>query len=63
MDFEYSDEQKLLSDTLRRFLAPGYTFEARAKIIASATGHSADVWAALAEMGILGVPFDAEHGG
>jgi alkylation response protein AidB-like acyl-CoA dehydrogenase len=63
MDFEYSDEQKLLSDTLRRFLATGYTFEARAKIIASATGHSADVWAALAEMGILGVPFDAEHGG
>jgi alkylation response protein AidB-like acyl-CoA dehydrogenase len=63
MDFEYSDEQKLLSETLRRFLATGYNFDARAKIIASATGHSEDVWAALAEMGILGVPFDAEHGG
>jgi alkylation response protein AidB-like acyl-CoA dehydrogenase len=63
MDFEYSDEQKLLSDTLRRFLATGYTFEARAKIIASGAGHSEHVWAALAEMGILGVPFDAEHGG
>jgi len=63
MDFEYSDEQKLLSETLRRFLATGYNFDARAKIIASPTGHSEDVWAALAEMGILGVPFDAEHGG
>jgi alkylation response protein AidB-like acyl-CoA dehydrogenase len=63
MDFEYSDEQKLLSETLRRFLATGYNFDARAKIIASSTGFSEDVWAALAEMGILGVPFDAEHGG
>jgi alkylation response protein AidB-like acyl-CoA dehydrogenase len=63
MDFEYSDEQKLFSETLRRFLATGYNFDARAKIIASGAGHSEDVWAALAEMGILGVPFDAEHGG
>jgi alkylation response protein AidB-like acyl-CoA dehydrogenase len=63
MDFEYTDEQKLLAETLRRFLATGYSFDARAKIMASPTGHSDDVWAALAEMGILGVPFDAEHGG
>ena len=63
MDFEYTDEQRLLAETLRRFLATGYTFDARAKIMASAPGYSEDVWAALAEMGVLGVPFDAEHGG
>jgi alkylation response protein AidB-like acyl-CoA dehydrogenase len=63
MDFEYSDEQRLLSETLRKFLSTAYSFEARAKIVASASGHSDDVWAVLAEMGILGVPFDAEHGG
>jgi alkylation response protein AidB-like acyl-CoA dehydrogenase len=63
MDFEYSDEQRLLSETLRKFLSTGYNFDARAKIIAGASGGSEDVWAALAEMGILGVPFDAEHGG
>jgi alkylation response protein AidB-like acyl-CoA dehydrogenase len=63
MDFEYSDEQRLLSETLRRFLATGYNFDARGKIIASAAGWSEDVWAALAEMGVLGVPFDAEYGG
>ncbi|HXH83650.1 MAG TPA: acyl-CoA dehydrogenase [Candidatus Tectomicrobia bacterium] len=63
MDFEYTDEQRLLSETLRRFLATGYGFDARAKIIASAAGYSEDVWAALAEMGILGVPFDARYGG
>ena len=63
MDFEYSDEQKLLSDTLRKFLNTGYTFDARSKIIASAAGFSDDVWAVLAEMGVLGVPFDVAHGG
>ncbi|OGK98160.1 MAG: pimeloyl-CoA dehydrogenase small subunit [Candidatus Rokubacteria bacterium RIFCSPLOWO2_02_FULL_73_56] len=63
MDFEYTEEQRLLAETLRRFLATGYTFDARAKIVASAPGYSEDVWAALAEMGVLGVPFAAEHGG
>jgi pimeloyl-CoA dehydrogenase small subunit len=63
MDFEYSEEQRLLSETLRKFLSTGYSFDARGKIIGSPAGVSEDVWAALAEMGILGVPFDAEHGG
>jgi alkylation response protein AidB-like acyl-CoA dehydrogenase len=63
MDFEYSDEQRLLSETLRKFLNTSYNFDARAKIMASPSGSSEDLWAVLAEMGILGVPFDAEHGG
>jgi alkylation response protein AidB-like acyl-CoA dehydrogenase len=63
MDFEYSDEQKLLSETLRKFLNTGYGFDARAKIMAGPAGYSEDVWAVLAEMGILSVPFDAAHGG
>ena len=63
MDFEYSDEQRLLSDTLRKFLSTGYSFDARGKIVGAPSGVSEDVWAALAEMGILGVPFDAVYGG
>jgi len=63
MDFEYSEEQRLLSETLRKFLNTGYGFDTRAKIIGSPAGYSEDVWAALAEMGILGVPFAGEHGG
>jgi alkylation response protein AidB-like acyl-CoA dehydrogenase len=63
MNFDYSEEQKLLSDTLRRFLNTGYNFDARAKIMASATGYSDDVWAALAEMGVTGVPFPENVGG
>jgi pimeloyl-CoA dehydrogenase small subunit len=63
MNFDYSEEQQLLADTLKRFLATHYTFDARAKIVASAEGYSEDVWSALAEMGLLGLPFDPEYGG
>src|SRR2546425_8145853 len=63
MNFEYSDERRLLSETLRKFLNTGYGFDARAKITAPPAGFSEDVWAALAEMGILGVPFEEKFGG
>jgi pimeloyl-CoA dehydrogenase small subunit len=63
MNFELSEEQQMLAETIKRFVATHYNFDARAKILASPAGHSEDVWAALAEMGLLGLPFDEAHGG
>ena len=63
MNFDLSEEQQLLADTLRRYLTKEYTIDARARIVASPAGISETVWAALAEMGLLGVPFADEHGG
>ncbi|HEX6210974.1 MAG TPA: acyl-CoA dehydrogenase family protein, partial [Methylomirabilota bacterium] len=63
MNFELSEEQTLLAETIKRFVATHYTFDARAKILASPAGWSTDVWAAIAEMGLLGLPFDEAHGG
>jgi pimeloyl-CoA dehydrogenase small subunit len=63
MNFELSEEQQLLAETIKRFVATHYNFDARAKIMASPSGHSEDVWAAIAEMGLLGLPFDEAHGG
>jgi alkylation response protein AidB-like acyl-CoA dehydrogenase len=63
MNFDYSEEQRLLADTLKRFLTTNYTLEARAKIVASAAGYSEEVWSALADMGVLGLPYDTEYGG
>src|SRR4030095_690906 len=63
MNFELSDEQQLLGDSLRKYLANDYSFDARAKIVASPTGWSEKVWASFAEMGLLGLPFAEEHGG
>jgi pimeloyl-CoA dehydrogenase small subunit len=63
MNFELSEEQTLLAETIKRFVATHYNFDARAKIIASPAGHSEDVWSAIAEMGLLGLPFAEAHGG
>jgi pimeloyl-CoA dehydrogenase small subunit len=63
MNFELSDEQTLLAETIKRFVATHYNFDTRAKIMASPGGFSTDVWAAIAEMGLLGLPFAEAHGG
>ena len=63
MNFDLSEEQQLLADSLKKYLTNEYSIDARAKIVASPTGWSETVWAALAEMGLLGVPFAEEHGG
>jgi len=63
MNFDLNDEQQLLADTIKRFVATHYNFDARAKIVSSPAGYSEDVWAAVAEMGLLGLPFGAEYGG
>jgi alkylation response protein AidB-like acyl-CoA dehydrogenase len=63
MNFDYNEEQQLLADSVRRFLAKDYGFEARKKIVASKEGWSDKVWATMAEMGLTGLPFSTEHGG
>src|SRR4026209_388732 len=62
MNFDYNEEQQLLADSVRRFLAKDYDFEARRKIVASEAGLSASAWATLAEMGLTGLGSPAEHG-
>jgi pimeloyl-CoA dehydrogenase small subunit len=63
VNFDYTEEQQLLADSLRNFLAKNYTFEARKAILESAMGYSEQVWATFAEMGLLGLPFANEYGG
>jgi alkylation response protein AidB-like acyl-CoA dehydrogenase len=63
MDFIFSDEQQQLRDSIQKYIAKEYGFEARKGIIASNQGFSDKVWAQFAEMGLLGVAFDEAHGG
>ncbi len=63
MDFQLSEELQQLSDSARRVFEKAYDFEARKKIVASAEGHSPAVWATFAELGLLGLPLSADHGG
>lgn len=63
MDFDYTEEQQLLADSVRKYLASHYDFEARKKTIASSDGFSAGAWSTFAEMGLTAIPFAPEDGG
>ena len=63
MDFDYSEEQRLLDETVRRLVKDEYEFAQRKKYLAEPQGYSAALWAKYAELGLLGLPFAEEHGG
>ncbi len=63
MDFELSSEQQLLKDSADRLIADRYDLRARNKILESDAGWSREIWSTLAELGFLGLPFNAEDGG
>jgi len=63
MNFNFSDEQQQLRDTLERFVRKDYGFEKRREILRSAEGWSREVWGQLAEMGVLAIGLPEEHGG
>lgn len=63
MNFELDQDQQMLADSVRRYLADNYDFESRKKIIASPEGFNERTWAAFAETGLLGLAFSEEHGG
>lgn len=63
MDFQFSEEQRLLSDSVRRLMSDRYTFEARKKYATHAQGWSPEAWRSYAELGLLSLPFDESDGG
>ncbi|HET7881174.1 MAG TPA: acyl-CoA dehydrogenase [Acetobacteraceae bacterium] len=63
MDFDLTDEQRLLKDSVDRLIADQYQFEQRRKYQAEADGWSQALWQQYAELGLLGLPFAEAHGG
>src|SRR5215216_4499488 len=63
MDFDLSEEQRLLQDSVDRLLADHYTFEKRKAYLAEPEGWSRSLWAQYAELGLLGLPFAEDYGG
>ena len=63
MDFDLSDEQRLLKDSVDRFIANRYGFEARRSYRAEPGGWSRAIWSQMAEIGLLGLPFSEADGG
>src|SRR6266705_7163036 len=63
MDFDYTEEQRLLRDSVDRLLADRYAFDKRRGYLAEPEGWSRALWSQYAELGLLGLPFAEEHGG
>lgn len=63
MPFALTDEQKLLQESVDRFVERDYGFDVRTRLADSEAGWSAENWAQFAELGWLGVPFPEEAGG
>ena len=63
MDFEYTEEQRLLRESLDRLLGDSYGFDKRKAYLAEPDGCSRAMWAQYAELGLLGLPFAEAHGG
>jgi pimeloyl-CoA dehydrogenase small subunit len=63
MDFDLSEEQRLLKESVDGLLADAYDFEARKKYMAEQGGWSRAMWGKLAEQGLLGLPFAEDDGG
>jgi pimeloyl-CoA dehydrogenase small subunit len=63
MDFELSDEQRLLRQSLERLLAERYDFAARQRFAKEPAGFSEALWRQYAELGLLALPFAESDGG
>ncbi|TAI64072.1 pimeloyl-CoA dehydrogenase small subunit [Bradyrhizobium sp. Leo170] len=63
MDFDLSEEQRLLKESIDGLLTDSYDFEQRKKYMQEKGGWSKAVWSKLAEQGLLGLPFTEADGG
>lgn len=63
MDFRLNDDRRMLAETLERFLRENYPIEKRHEIVGSGTGHSPEMWAKFAELGVIGALFAEDAGG
>ena len=62
MDFDFSDEQEMLRDSVRKWVDKGYDLERRRGIV-KAGGFSRDAWREIAELGLTGLQVPEAHGG
>ena len=63
MNFELSEEQKMIQQSVERFVQDNYDLNTRISLSANDCGYSSDFWKSMAELGWLGLPFDESDGG
>jgi len=63
MNFDFTEEQVMLRDSVARYVQDDYEYDTRREIANSDEGMSREKWQTFAELGWLSVPFAEEHGG
>lgn len=63
MNFDFSEEQKLLQHTAREYLSEHSSLAHVREIFESDAGYSKELWKGIAELGWLGVSIAEEYGG
>lgn len=63
MDFNFTEEQTMIRDSLARLIREQYDFDTRRKVVGSKEGWRPEMWAQFAELGLLAAPFSEEDGG
>ncbi|HEX8382017.1 MAG TPA: acyl-CoA dehydrogenase [Sphingomonas sp.] len=63
MDFNHTDDRRMLADTLGRFVAGHADPLARAAAARSAPGYDPELWTRFAELGVIGALFAPDDGG
>ncbi|MCZ6618580.1 MAG: acyl-CoA dehydrogenase family protein, partial [Gammaproteobacteria bacterium] len=62
MNFDFNQEQRMLQDSVARFIQDNYDLASRIKSAGSKFGFSRDHWHTMAELGWLGLPFEEADG-
>jgi alkylation response protein AidB-like acyl-CoA dehydrogenase len=63
MDLTLSDEQRLLRESVDRFIAETYDADHRRRVAADPLGFSPAIWKQFADLGWLALPIEETHGG
>ena len=63
MNFNLTEDRRMLADTLARYLSREYDFPERERIAKAKAGCSREQWAQFAEMGVIGALFSEADGG
>jgi pimeloyl-CoA dehydrogenase small subunit len=63
MDFDLTEEQGLLQDSVSKLLADAYSFEQRKTMRTQPRGYDPSMWRQFADLGLLALPFAEADGG
>lgn len=63
MNFEHTEDRRMLADSLNRFISEQYAFETRDRIAKSEHGFSPEIWRQFADLGVIGALFSEADGG